>query len=93
MDDPYTQTAKLLDAGPARKKAITPTPTGLSSSPTPDVVVGRKYNDPQSRADEEYMEGAQRKINEGLQRGAEKVSGEYRTRRYNDRRYGRRSGR
>lgn len=94
MDDPYSKAAKVLDtAGGGSKSSRAPSAAKSTASSIPDVVVGRKYTDPQSRADEEYMEGAQRDINRKLMRGAERLSGEYRSRRFNDRRYGRRSGR
>jgi hypothetical protein len=94
MDDPYSQTAKLLDAGPSpAKRTTSPAAPSVGRSPVPDVVVGKRYEDPESRADEEYMAGAQKRIEKRLSEGAERISGEYTKRRFNDRRYGRRSSR
>lgn len=93
--DPYSQTAKLLDkaSSAGMTEETTPRPSKAAPTNTPMAVVGKKYMDPQSRSDEEYMEGAQRGINKRLSEAGERLSGEYRSRRYNDRRYGRRNGR
>lgn len=91
MSDPYTvagkKLAKAAEGPPASKPSA---PARSMSTSMPDVVVGKKHIDPQSRADEEYMMGEQKRINQRLMKGAERLSGEYRSRRYNDRRYGRR---
>jgi hypothetical protein len=42
-------------------------------------VVGKKYTDPQSLADEEYMTGAQQRLNKQLTRTGERMSEEMRT--------------
>jgi len=93
--DPYSQTAKLLDAGPSPTKR-TAGKSSASASPSPaipDVVVGKRYTDPESVRNEEYMTGAVKRLNQRMSADNERVSGEYRSRRYNDRRFGRRSGR
>lgn len=95
-NDPYTVAAKLLDAGPDNKPsrpAPAPPVKRAAASSAPDVMVGKKYDDPQSREDEQYMTGAVKRINQRIEAGNERMSGEYTKRRFNDRRYGRRSSR
>ena len=77
MSDPYRRTARALDeATTPKKRKLQPKPA--PSAEVPMQVVGKRYMDPESLANEEYMTGAQGRINRRLAEGAERMSEEMR---------------
>lgn len=81
MPDPYRRAAEALDREKQKPSRPTKKPVKDVGDPEPMQVVGKKYTDPQSLADEEYMRGAQQRINTYLAGGAERLSEELRTKR------------
>ena len=80
MTNPYRRAAEALNREKPKQGRRTKKPV-VDVGDTPLMqVVGKKYMDPQSQADEQYMTLAQRRINERLARGAQQLSDELRKR-------------
>jgi len=80
MTNPYRRAAEALNREKRKPEPRARKPVVEAGDPLPMQVVGKKYVDPQSLADEQYMTMAQRRINERLARGAQQLSDELRKR-------------
>lgn len=76
MTNPYTKAAKVLDDPTGKRKASLRPAAAPPKEDAPMRVVGKKYVDAQSQADEQYMTGAQRRINTRLARGVDAIADE-----------------